>query len=204
MFFLPLSQHAEYNNSLMKTLDARSHFIGSALLETSLDPGSLEPVLRKVFSDADPNLSIISVRTMQEQVKLEFDQERAVAGLAGLFGIVALILAAIGLYGVTAYSVARRTSEIGVRMALGATRQNILQLVLRGAFQKVAVGLGLGIPLAIGAGRLISAQLYNVASWDPVSLTIAILALAVCAFAAALVPAWRASTLHPMRALRTE
>jgi ABC-type antimicrobial peptide transport system permease subunit len=174
------------------------------MLVTHSEPGALEPLLKKVFSEADPNLTIINVRTMQEQINLNFDQQRAVASLAGLFGIVALILAAVGLYGVTAYTVAQRTSEIGVRMALGADRANVIQLILRGAFQKVAIGLLLGIPLAIGAGRLISSQLYGIAHWDPWALSVAIGSLAICAFVAAMVPATRASTIDPMKALRTE
>ena len=204
MFFVPLAQHHDYGNDMLQKSELRSHFIENALLETRSDPGTLEPLLKKLFSDVDPNLTISSVRTMQQQVDFEFDQQRAVAGLAGLFGLVALVLAAIGLYGVTAYSVAQRTSEIGVRMALGATRANVMQLILQGAFRKVAFGLLLGIPLSIGAGRLLSAQLYGVASWDPIALGVAIGSLAVCAFLAAVIPANRAASLHPMRALRTE
>jgi putative ABC transport system permease protein len=121
-----------------------------------------------------------------------------------LFGVVALILAAIGLYGVTAYSVAQRTNEIGIRMVLGADRGKVLGLVLRGAFQRVAIGLLLGLPLAVGAGKLISAQLYGVSSWDPTALTIAAVALAICSFIAALIPANRAASIEPMKALRIE
>src|SRR5204863_549155 len=99
-----------------------------------------------------------------------FDQERAVASLAGLFGIVALLLAAVGLYGVTAYTVAQRTNEIGIRMALGADRGRVVDLVLRTAFRRVAAGLILGVPLAVGAGKLLAAQLYGVSFWDPVAL----------------------------------
>jgi len=152
----------------------------------------------------DPNLTINSLRTMQQQVDLSFDQERAVASLAGLFGIVALVLAAVGLYGVTAYSVAQRTNEIWIRMALGADRRKVIQLVLRGAFTRVLLGLLLGLPLAVGAGRLISAQLYGVAWWDPLALTVAAGALAVCSFFAAIIPANRAASIAPMHALRIE
>jgi predicted permease len=204
MFYVPLAQHVTYTNELMQKIELRSHFIGGAMLVTHSDPGTLEPLLKKVFSEADPNLTIISVRTMQEQINLNFDQQRAVASLAGLFGIVALILAAVGLYGVTAYTVAQRTSEIGVRMALGADRANVVQLILRGAFQKVAIGLLLGIPLAIGAGRLISSQLYGIVHWDPWALSVAIGSLGACAFVAAVIPATRAATIDPMKALRTE
>ena len=114
------------------------------------------------------------------------EEERAVAGLAGLFGLVALLLAAVGLYGVTAYTVAQRTQEIGIRMALGADRGNVVQLVLRGAGKRVLLGLALGVPLAIGAGRLISAQLYGVSSCDPFALIVAASALAIAAFVAAI------------------
>jgi len=141
---------------------------------------------------------------MQQQVDLSFDQERAVASLAGLFGIVALVLAAIGLYGVTAYTVARRTNEIGIRMALGANRAKVVQLVLSGAFRRVLAGLILGLPLAIGAGRLISGQLYGVSSWDPLALLGAAGALAISALIAAIIPAGRAACISPMNALRTE
>jgi ABC-type antimicrobial peptide transport system permease subunit len=141
---------------------------------------------------------------MQQQVELSFDRERAVASLAGLFGIVALLLAAIGLYGVTAYTVAQRTNEIGIRMALGADRAKVVRLVLRGAFQRVLVGLVLGLPLAIGAGRLIAAELYGVSSSDPLALTVAAGALAIASFFAAIIPANRAASISPMSALRIE
>jgi ABC-type antimicrobial peptide transport system permease subunit len=141
---------------------------------------------------------------MQQQVELSFDQERAVAGLAGLFGIVALLLAAVGLYGVTAYTVAQRTNEIGIRMALGADHSKVVNIVLRGAFNRVLIGLILGLPLAVGAGRLISAQLYGVSFWDPLALSVAAGALAICSFLAAVIPALRAASINPMTALRIE
>jgi ABC-type antimicrobial peptide transport system permease subunit len=156
------------------------------------------------LAEVDPNLTITSVRTMREQVDRSFDRERAVASLAGLFGVVALLLAAVGLYGVTAYTVAQRTNEIGIRMALGADRTRVFDLVLRGAFMRVAVGLVLGVPLAVGAGRLISGQLYGVSFWDPLALAIAAGSLALCAFVAAMIPAGRAASISPMHALRSE
>jgi predicted permease len=204
MFFVPLAQNVDYKQELMKRIELQSHFIGGIMLVTGTPPGALEPLLTKTLSDVDPNLTITSVRTMQQQIELSFDQERAVASLAGLFGIVALLLAAVGLYGVTAYTVAQRTNEIGIRMALGADRAKVVQLVLRGAFKRVALGLILGLPLAIGAGRLISAQLYGVSSWDPLALTVAASALAICAFFAAIIPATRAASISPVTALRAE
>jgi predicted permease len=204
MFYVPLAQNVAYHDELMKRLELRSHFIGGIMLVTNMPPGALEPLLTRVLAELDPNLTINSVRTMQQQVELSFDQERAVASLAGLFGIVALLLAAVGLYGVTAYTVAQRTNEIGIRMALGADRPTVIQLVLRGAFKRVLIGLILGLPLAIGAGRLISAELYGVSSWDPLALTVATGALAVCSFFAAIIPANRAASISPMNALRIE
>jgi predicted permease len=204
MFYVPLAQNVDYHDELMKKLELRSHFIGGIMLVTNMSPGALEPLLTRMLAELDPNLTINSIRTMQQQVELSFDQERAVASLAGLFGIVALVLAAVGLYGVTAYTVAQRTNEIGIRMALGADRPKVIQLVLGGAFKRVLVGLILGLPLAVGAGRLISAQLYGVSSWDPLALTVAAGALAICSFFAAIIPANRAASISPMNALRIE
>lgn len=204
MFYVPLEQVVDYKDPLMKRLELQSHFIGGILLRTNQSPGALEPLLTRTLADVDPNLTINSVRTMQQEVDLTFDQERATASLAGLFGIVALLLAAVGLYGVTAYTVAQRTNEIGVRMALGANRGNVVELVLRGAFKRVLAGLVIGLPLAVGAGKLISSQLYGVSFWDPLALSVAAAALAICAFFAAVIPAGRAASISPMSALRME
>jgi predicted permease len=204
MFFVPLAQTVDYANELIRRIELMTHRIGDLMLVTDMGPGALEPVLTRTLSAIDPNLTIISVRTMRQQVERTFDQERAVATLAGLFGIVALLLAGIGLYGVTAYTVAQRTNEIGIRMALGADSVSVVRLVLRGAFRRVLIGLLLGVPLAIGAGRLIAAQLYGVSFWDPVALTIAAVSLAACALVAAIIPARNAASIAPMLALRAE
>ncbi len=204
MFFVPLAQNVDYKQDLMRKVELGSHFIGGIMLVTGTPTGVLEPLLTKTLADVDPNLTVVSVRTMRQQIDLRFDEERAVASLAGLFGMVALLLAAVGLYGVTAYTVAQRTNEIGIRMALGADRAKVVQLILRGAFKRVVMGLILGLPLALGAGRLISAQLYGVSSWDPLALTVAASALAICAFFAAIIPASRAASISPVTALRAE
>ena len=204
MFYVPLAQNVNYKDPLMTRIEVESHFIGGIMLVTNIPTGILEPQLIRVLASADPNLTINNVRTIEQQVALTFDQERAVASLASLFGVVALLLAAVGLYGVTAYTVAQRTNEIGIRMALGADSGSVVRYVLRGAFLRVTIGLALGIPLAIGAGRLISNQLYGVSFWDPVALGMAASALAVCALIAALIPASIAASISPMKALRTE
>ena len=204
MFYAPLAQHVTYDAAIMALFEHRSHYIGSAVLELRGSALGIEALIRKVFSEVDPNLTIINVQSMQQQVEADFDQRRAVAQMTGLFGVLALVLAAVGLYGVTAYTVERRTSEIGVRMALGANRSNVVHLVLRGAFRQVLLGLIIGIPISIACGHLIAAQLYQVKSWDPLVLAGSIAALGFCALVASLVPAQRAASINPVEALRTE
>ncbi|HEX3437263.1 MAG TPA: ABC transporter permease [Pseudacidobacterium sp.] len=204
IFFVPLAQRVHYDNEMMQSLDDSTHFIEGAVLQLHGSMEGLEPQVRRVLSDVDPNLTLLDIRTMQDQVDGVFDQQRTVAQMTGLFGILALILAAIGLYGVTAYTVERRTGEIGVRMALGANRGNIVKLVLRGAFLQILIGLAIGVPIAIGCGRLISAQLYQVKSWDPFVLGGSVAALGLCALIASIIPAQRAASIDPVKALRTE
>ena len=204
MFYVPLAQNVVYKDEAMQRLELGSHFIGGIVLVTNGGAGAIESLVTRTLAGIDPSLTIASVRTMEDQVALSFNQERAVASLAELFGVVALLLAAVGLYGVTAYTVAQRTNEIGIRVALGANRGRVVDLVLRHAFQRVGAGLLLGVPLAIGAGRLIAAQLYGVSFWDPIALSVACGSLALCALIAALIPAVRAASIPPMRALRTE
>ena len=204
MFFVPLEQTVSYPDKLMAGLETKSHFMGGIQLAVRGDTHNLEPQLRRALAEVDPNLTIISVQSMEQQVAMNFDQQRMVAQLASTFGVIALLLAAIGLYGLTAFTVARRTSEIGVRMALGADRMNIVRLVLRGSFLQVGIGLLIGIPVAIGAGRLMTAKLFGVRSWDPRILAIAIVSLAVCAAVASILPARRAASTNPVTALRTD
>ncbi|HTS09335.1 MAG TPA: ABC transporter permease [Candidatus Eisenbacteria bacterium] len=204
MFFVPLEQSVHYRDALMERGEIHSHFVRTIQLLVRGHALNLEPQLRKALADIDPNLTIITVQSMNEQVASNFDQQRMVAQLAGTFGLIAMLLAAIGLYGLTAYTVTCRTSEIGVRMAVGADRLNIVRLVLRGAFLLVAIGLLIGIPLAMGAGRLMAAQLFEIRSWDPRVFGFSILALGACSAAASILPARRAASTDPMKALRTD
>jgi predicted permease len=204
LFFVPLAQHVHYPIAMLQMIDDRTHLIESVVLQLRGSMEGLEPQIRRVFTNVDPNLTILGIQTMDDQVANRLDQQRTVAQMTGLFGILALILAAVGLYGVTAYTVERRTSEIGVRMALGANRGNVIRLVLRGAFLQVLIGLVIGIPVSIGCSHLISAQLYQVRGWDPIVLGGSIVALAVCALFASIIPAQRAASIDPVKALRTE
>ena len=181
-----------------------SHYIGDIELRVAGRPQNLEARVRNTLADIDPNLNVFDVITLDEQLARNFNQDRLIARLTQLFGLLALVLACVGLYGVTAYAVAQRTSEIGIRMALGANRGNVLGLVLRGALLQLCFGLVIGIPVALAGGRLISNQLYGVKSHDPAILALAAVILAACAALAALVPARRAASVDPMRALRTE
>jgi ABC-type antimicrobial peptide transport system permease subunit len=137
-------------------------------------------------------------------VSTDFKQQNMIATLTSLFGLLGLVLAAVGLYGVMAYTVEQRTNEIGLRMALGADRGHVIAMVLRGACWQTGIGLGLGIPLAIVAGRLMKDQLYGVQPWDPIMLTGATILLALAALVASVVPVRRAAGVEPMIALRNE
>jgi len=211
MFFVPLAQWVHYPPPRggdtpfpLDALELSSHYIGGIALVTRSRLGQVEPVVTDVLSDLDPNISVTGVHPLQAMIDSAVEQQRAVASLAGLFGIVALLLAAVGLYGVTAYTVAQRTNEIGVRMALGADRVRVVNLVLREALQRVVAGLTVGVPLAIGAGRLIASELYGVKSWDPGALAVAAVSLGLSALFAAIVPALRAAGISPTDALRAE
>jgi predicted permease len=204
LFFVPLAQRTHYDDPMGQMVDDRSHLIESAVLQLRDSTTGLESQVRNAFAEVDPNLTLVEMRSLQQQVADRLDQERSVAQLTELFGILALVLAAVGLYGVTAYSVERRTNEIGVRIAMGANRGAVVRMVLRGAFLQILIGLGIGIPVSIGCARLIASQLYQVKGWDPVVLAGSIAALAACALIASIVPARRAASINPVTALRVE
>ncbi len=204
LFFVPLAQHVQYDDAMAQMIEDRTHLIESVVLQLRGSTEGLEPQVRQAFAEVDPNLTLAEMRTMQEQVAGRLDQERTVAQLTGMFGILALILAAVGLYGVTAYSVERRTNEIGVRIAMGANKGSVIALVLRGAFLQILIGLAIGVPASIGCARLIASRLYQVKGWDPVVLGGSVVALAACALIASIVPARRAASINPVTALRAE
>jgi ABC-type antimicrobial peptide transport system permease subunit len=164
----------------------------------------VEERVRKALASVDPNLVLYGVDPYTRVVSADFQQENMIATLTTLFGALGLVLSAVGLYGVLAYLVERRTSEIGVRMALGADRRSVMGMVLGGAFWQVGIGLVLGLPAAIGAGKLMASQLFGVEPWDPVMLMLATLLLGLAALVASVLPAWRAASVQPMVALRTE
>jgi len=204
MYFLPEAQSSNFDDPTFVSGDNWSHYLYNIILLAPGHPPNLEDQVRRALGEIDPNLVLYGVDSYTQHVHDDFMQQNMIATLTLLFGGLALLLAAVGLYGVTAYTVEQRTSEIGVRMALGADRNRVVQMVLRGAFWQVGIGLALGIPAAIGAGKLIADQLFGVKPWDPLMLGAATVLLGLAAFLASVIPARRAASLDPVVALRNE
>jgi hypothetical protein len=202
-FVLPEAQH-DFLPGAQVDASLGSHFLRNIVIE--LKPGVSLPLtqVRRALASVDPDIPVLSIRTLREQVAAQFTQQRLISRLTSFFGIFSLLLASVGLYGVTAYNVGRRVNEIGVRMAVGAGRGNIVALVLRGAFSLTVLGLLLGLPLSLAAGSFLGHQLYGMSPYDPVVIPTAVLTLALSAIAASLIPALRASLISPLEALRAE
>jgi predicted permease len=173
-------------------------------LRTSADPQTILPAIREVVSQVSTNLPLYDVRTEAGQIDRLLFQERLTARLAGFFGVLALVLACVGLYGLLSYEVARRTREIGIRMALGAESRSVLKLVLRQGIALAIVGAVVGIGVALGLTRYLAAMLYDVHPNDPVTLIAVAVLLVLVALAACYIPARRATRVDPMVALRYE
>ena len=205
MYFRPLMQEmaavTEPNWIMAQT---RAQYIDSIVLHFIMPPQDLDALARHILSDINPNLTVLDLRSFDAQVAGNFGQDRLVVRLATLFGLLALALAAVGMYGILSYQVARRTSEIGLRMALGADRAAVIRMVLHEAFLQIAVGLAIGIPASLAAAHFVASQLYGVRSYDPASLLAAIAALSVSAALASFLPARRAASIEPITALRAE
>jgi predicted permease len=205
VFLRPVTQQfAGFKDPQASTGETRSMFINSVILRFKGPQDNVEQTVRRTLASVDPNLTITNFRPYDVQVANNFNQDRLIARLTSLFGALALVLACVGLYGVTSYFVARRSSEIGIRMALGATRSSVVSMVLRGVLMQIGFGMALGIPAALFAGHLMSSQLYGVGAYDPAALIAATAVLALCAVVAGLIPAGRAASIEPMKALRTE
>jgi putative ABC transport system permease protein len=204
MFWLPEAQAVQWDDQNYEGGEIWSHYLYNIVIWAPGNPPGMEERVRKALNSVDPNLVLYEVDPYSKIVSGDFQQQNMIATLTTLFGVLGLLLAAVGLYGVMAYMVEQRTSEIGVRMALGADRGSVVKMVLRGAFSQVGIGLALGIPAAIGAGKLMTDQLFGVKPWDPVMLSVATLLLALAALLASVIPARRAAGVEPMVALRNE
>jgi ABC-type antimicrobial peptide transport system permease subunit len=168
------------------------------------DPAAAATAVLRVIAEADPRLPVFGVTTLKEQVDDSLIEERLVASLSGTFGLLAVTLACVGLYGLMAYAVNRRTNEIGLRMALGARRGQIAGMILGESLLLVIAGLVIGIPAALGASRLIRSELYGLKPSDPVNALVSVAVMAAIAVLAAYLPARRATRIDPMVALRHE
>jgi predicted permease len=174
------------------------------LVRTAADPAAVLGAVQGEIRELDPSLPLFDVRTVAEHRQISMFIPRMASTLLGLFGALALVLAVVGLYGVIAYTVTQRTHEIGVRVALGAARNDVARLVMRQGLQLAAIGLGVGLLLALGAGRVLSKQLVGVSPADPLSFGGTALVLLLVAALASAIPARRAATLDPLTALRRD
>jgi putative ABC transport system permease protein len=204
MFWVPETQTVQYDDPAYISGETWSHYLYNIVIWAPGNPPGMEERVRKALAEVDPNLVLYGVDPYTKVLSADFQQENMISTLTTLFGVLGLLLAAVGLYGVMAYMVEQRTGEIGIRMALGADRWRVVKMVLQRAFSQVGIGLALGIPAAIGAGRLMKDQLFGVKPWDPVMLVFATLLLALAAVLASVIPARRAAGVEPMVALRNE
>jgi predicted permease len=198
MFFLPEAQ-ADYSQSNIGSL-----FLHETVIAVKPGTHLAAPAIQQALAAAAPDLPVLSIHTLDEQVAQQFTQQRMIARLTTLFAVLSLVLASIGVYGVTAYNAGRRATEIGVRIALGATRPDVIRLVVQGAFGLFLFGLLVGLPIMMAFGRLLGSQLYGMRPYDPVVTVIAVLALGASALVSSFIPALRASLVPPANVLRSE
>jgi predicted permease len=204
-YFRPMTQYySAYKESEMIAGEKSSMFPGAMILSFNAKPANADALIRQTLAGIDPNLTVMDLRSFQAQADGLFIEDRLMAQLTSLFGALSLILASVGLYGVMSYFVARRGNEIGIRMALGATRGSVIATVMRGAVWQILIGLALGIPAALYAGKLMESMLFGVGRYDWMALAGAPLILVLCGMTAGFVPARRAASIEPMEALRTE
>jgi macrolide transport system ATP-binding/permease protein len=202
MFFVPMLQRPA---STKYPIDKdEMMYAGAIVIKTDHPISNMESLARTTLSSINQNLSVVKFQTFDAQIADRFIEDRMLARLTMLFGGLALLLASIGLYGVSAYSVARRTSEIGIRMALGAERAKVTAMMMRSAAIQAGLGLAIGLPIALLCVRFVQAQLYEVKHVDAAVLTGAILTLGLATALAALIPARRAASIDPAKALRNE
>ena len=202
MFFIPPMQRPPSDKDPIE--NDLSLYAGAIVLETERPMNDLERLSRTTLSAINPNLTVVKFQTFAEQIADRFHGERLIARLTTLFGALALLLAMIGLYGVTAYTVARRTPEIGIRMAVGAERASVVAMVMRGAVTQIAIGLAIGLPAAVLGVRFVKTQLYEITTVNPFLVLGAVAILITAACVAGIVPAKHAASIEPAQALRSE
>ncbi len=185
-------------------LNGESHTQLTLIVRTASDPLTLSVPIQKQIAELDPELPVSDVFTMQQIIERSLGNASLSASLVLAFAVLSLVLASVGLYGVLSYLTMQRTGEIGLRMALGARRDQVLRLMLGDGLQPALYGLALGLAISVGAVRLIQSMLYGSRPFDPTIFAAVAAALLLVAALACLIPAWRASRIDPMQALRTE
>jgi hypothetical protein len=206
MYFLAMAQRKPESARRQRPIEQDTDlYAGAIVVQTGRSMDNIESIARQTLAAINPNLSVVKFQTFDEQIADRFTEDRMITRLMTLFSVLALLLATLGLYGVTAYTVARRTSEIGIRMALGANRSSVVGMIMRGAMLQTAIGLVvIGIPVAWFCVRYIESQLYESKGMNLAVLAIATLTLTAAAAAAGLIPARRAASTNPSQALRAE
>ena len=200
MFFVPLTQRPANSDGPIE--NDLSMYAGAIVVETRQPVNNMEKLALGTLASINPNLTIVKFQTFQQQIYARFTEERLVARLTSIFGALALLLAALGLYGVTAYTVGRLTSEIGIRVALGAKRSSVIIMVLRGTMLQALFGLLIGAPVSMLCVRYVKSQLYEIGTVNSGVMLAAIAMLAVSAAIAGIIPARRAASINPVEALR--
>jgi predicted permease len=203
-FFIPQEQYDTFSTPELTQSDVRTHYAHDIIIKTKPGIKLAAADIQRAMESVDSTMPIIFIVSMREQVANQYTQQRLIARLTSSLGLVALLLACIGMYGVTAYNSNQRVNEIGVRMALGANQANVIALILRGALLLITSGLVIGIPLTVAAGYVLGSQLFGMKPYSVGITALAVLAVGLSAFVAALVPAFRASRISPLEALRTE
>lgn len=204
MFFTAVPQEIKYEDANGTLSEERSMYLGNIILRTAGKSPNLETQVRRVMGNINPDLPVTGIFPFARQVQGQLDQQQMMAQLMTIFGVLALILATVGLYGVTAYGVERRTGEIGIRMALGAGRLSVLRMVMGTVALESAAGMVIGLPLVFATGRVLASKLFGVSTFNLAVLSIATLGLILSAFIAGFIPARRAASIDPMQALRAE
>jgi ABC-type antimicrobial peptide transport system permease subunit len=204
MYFLPEAQSTHFDEPETEEREVWSHYLYNVVIWAPGNPPGLELQVKDVLANVDPNLVVSGVESYSEVIHADFAQQSMIASLTWLFGAVGLVLAAVGLYGVTAYSVEQRTREIGVRMALGASRSSVYQLILKEAGWLTLIGLVTGLSGSIAAGLFMRSLLFGVRPWDVSILSTVAAVLITSALLASYIPARRAARVDPMVALRCE
>ena len=202
MYFVPLTQRP--TNSEEPLEKDPSMYASAIVVQTKHPVSEMEKLALTTLASINPNLTIVKFQTFQQQIDDRFTEERLIARLTSLFGALALLLAALGLYGVTSYTVVRRTPEIGIRMALGAERSRVISLVMRGAMLQAVIGLLIGAPVAMLCVRYVKSQLYDISSVNFTVMAVAMGTLGAAAAIAGILPARRAASINPVAALRVE